>query len=357
MSSYLSDRLKSVTPYKVSSHKAWEDLSLDLLKADWNESDEFFWPKDFFNLNQIDLKLNWYPNLHNSKITQILGKYVNLNSENIYYSNSSDVVQENILKVFIDNDDKVLILTPTYDNFRFSSEVFGAKTFSHKWEDLDSLKKHIELIKPKIQYICNPNNPTGDIMTLNQIEYLINKYRETIFIIDEAYWEFSSTISAASLVTENENIIVTRTLSKAFGLAGLRFGYCCASKSIIDDLYNYSSPKQVQTLTQIIIQKAFSNIDYMHENIKKIKTNYLIILDELIKHKFTSSSTEQNTNFILFKKNGFTSKEIQHFFELNNISIRSLNHIDELKDHVRISIPSSENNLIKILEAIKNFNK
>ena len=65
MSRYLSDRLKSVTPYKVSSHKAWEDLSLDLLKSDWNESDEFFWPKDFFNKNQIDLKLNWYPNLHN----------------------------------------------------------------------------------------------------------------------------------------------------------------------------------------------------------------------------------------------------------------------------------------------------
>ena len=242
----------------------------------------------------------------------------------------------------------MLILTPTYDNFRFSSEVFGAKTFSHKWENLDSLAKHIELIKPKIQYICNPNNPTGHIMKLNQLEYLINKYKETIFVIDEAYWEFSSTISAASLVVDCENVIVTRTLSKAFGLAGLRFGYCCASKGIIDDLYNYTSPKQVQTLSQIIVQKVLSNTDYMHENLIEIKKNYLIILETLLKYNFISSSTERNTNFILFKKKGATSNEIQHFFESNYISIRSLDHIDELKGQVRITIPASEKNSNKI---------
>tara|TARA_X000000950_G_C13915862_1_gene660972 strand:+ start:122 stop:1192 length:1071 start_codon:yes stop_codon:yes gene_type:complete len=356
MSKFLINRLKSVNPYKVSSHKAWEDLSLDLLKADWNESDELFWPKGFFKENQENLNLNWYPNLHNTKIKQLLANYVNLNSENIYYTNSSDIVQENILKVFIDSGNRVLILTPTYDNFRFSSEVFGAKTFSHKWEDLDLLEKKIELIKPKIQYICNPNNPTGDIMTLDQIEYLVKKYKEIIFIIDEAYWEFSETNSAASLVVENENIIVTRTLSKAFGLAGLRFGYCCAEKNIINDLYNYTSPKQVQTLTQVIVEKVLSNIDYLYTNLSKIKRNYSIIFDELLKNNFISSSSNPNTNFILFKKKGVTSKEIQHFFELKHISIRSLDHIDDLQAYVRLSIPASKKNLNKVLDAIKNFN-
>ena len=192
-------------------------------------------------------------------------------------------------------------------------------------------------------------------MTIDQIELLVKKFKKTIFIVDEAYWEFSSTNSAATLVVENDNIIVTRTLSKAFGLAGLRFGYCCADKSIIDSLYNYTSPKQVQALSQIIVEKVLSNINYMHDNLNKIKRNYVIILEELLKNNFISSSAKPNTNFILFKKVGSSSKEIQHFFELNNISIRSLDHINELKGYVRLSIPASQNNLLKILETIKNF--
>lgn len=339
MSRFLSKKLESIVPYKVTLNSAWESTNEDVLKLDWNESARMLYEE--LEVQYPDLNLNWYPKLLNRELLSALADYCGLSKESsLYYAASSDLVHENILKVFINPGDKVLMLTPTYDNFRFSVEVYGGLVSKLDWKYVGNIQEELLKNQFRICYICSPNNPTGQYLFENSLRTLLVSNASTLFIIDEAYIEFSESASMITLTRDFDNIIITRTLSKAFGLAGIRFGYCIAESTLIEDIWGYNNPKLVSMFTQSLALKALSDIDRMTESVESIKLNRQLLADYLEKNGFQINCL-MSGNFILFKDTCESLLENNlNALVSQGIFLRSLNHINGLERNFRITVPA-----------------
>ena len=194
--SYVNPRLLTLKPYKVASHKIWSVPAGErsqILKLDWNEATVPPSPKvrealkalmeeeDFFHL---------YPSTFNEELMQALSAYTGMPAANIQYFGSSDSLHEYISRAYLGEGRKVLVLWPSYDNFRLTAESTGAKLcYSEMSADfelsLQQLREDLAREKPAMAYICNPNNPTGTLIPSACVEELVSDFRETIFLLDE----------------------------------------------------------------------------------------------------------------------------------------------------------------------------
>ena len=181
---------KLIKDYPLSDVNIWNNKSTNL-KLDWNESDEEIPDKllmEAFNVYRKE-KNNWYPNPKNQKLLKTIKDYTKTNVENIFYSNGSDTVHEYILTALINKGDKVLILSPNYDQCRKAAQLNKAKISffnflnnenSINWLEISS---YILKNKPKLIYLSNPNNPTGLVFDKIKLSYLINKHKKTFFLV------------------------------------------------------------------------------------------------------------------------------------------------------------------------------
>lgn len=336
--------IQTLKPYIPIAHKIWEiqDQS-NIIKLDWNESTLPPSPKVFSALQHAlqNDKLHWYPNTKNQKLLNLLSTYTELPNECIEIFASSDCVHEFILQVFGAAGESVCIIAPTYDNFRSSAQGRGLETMffytdesGHiNWETLDSF---LESNQPNMLYLCNPNNPTGTLHDIASLQTLISRYVNTLFIIDEAYYEFCG-VSIAKRAQNTENLIVTRTFSKAFGLASFRIGYCLSTPQNIAALNRLRNPKNIPHFSQIAAIAALEDIAYMQAYVKEVleaRGEFLKALDSM--QGFRAYCSQANFIFLQCDK----VDELCVFLESNNIFIRNYTHI--LPNHCRISIGTKE---------------
>jgi histidinol-phosphate aminotransferase len=346
---YLNKYLRNLAPYKVASHKIWDvtpDERPNILKLDWNEATIPPTPlvrKRLMELIEGQEFSYLYPSTYNPELHQLLSDYTQIPRELIQYFASSDSLHEYITRVFVSVGDPVLILGPTYDNFRLACESQGARieysNLSEKFVfEAGKLEADILRVCPSLIYICNPNNPTGTFIEVDYIESLLKRFPESLFLVDEAYYEFSGK-SAMHLAVKYENILVTRTLSKAFALANFRMGYLISCKENIDNISKVRNPKNFTTFSQEAAIAALTDIDYMQNYVREVKNakNWFIEMLGEYPEKLSCFAGEGNFVLIRFKdtavKDQFTS-----FLESNDILIRSLTHSTLLKDCVRITI-------------------
>ena len=208
--------LRNLRPYKVASHKIWSvdpNERKKVLKLDWNEATYQASPNVLNRLRNLleNDCLNYYPSTYNAELYEKLSSYVGLPKENIQYFASSDSLHEYIAKMFISVGDPILIVWPSYDNFRLTAEVSGANVFYFNLNDdfsfdYEKFEKTINEKSPSLIYICNPNNPTGFVLNKRYIEKLLIEYPDIMFLIDEAYIEFCPENTTSSLVRKYENI-------------------------------------------------------------------------------------------------------------------------------------------------------
>jgi histidinol-phosphate aminotransferase len=193
-------------------------------------------------------KINLYPSATKLELRQKIAAYNKVISENIVLTNGSDDALELIAKVFLNQNDEVLIPSPSYPCFSSVSQMMGAKIIFVKLEkdfslNSDKLLKEVDK-KTKIIWIANPNNPTGNVLlTKKQIEN-IAKQVNCLLVIDECYFELGE-VTAAGLVKDYPNIVVTRSFSKVFGLAGARLGYIIANRKVTEYLNRLQQTNQV----------------------------------------------------------------------------------------------------------------
>lgn len=351
---YVNKYLRNLKPYKLASHTIWTASAEEkkkILKLDWNEATIPPSPKvrerlrkkideaDFFNI---------YPSTCNVELLQRLSDYTGLPVENIQYFASSDSIHEYVAKLFISVGDPVLLVGPTYDNFRLTAEVCGARVFYYNVDndfnfDIDGFYAQLEKIKPSMVYICNPNNPTGTVHTVRFLEETIKKFEDTLFLVDEAYAEFSG-ISAKELVLDNENIIISRTMSKAFALANFRIGYMLASKSNIDYISNIRNPKNISTLTQEAAIGALNDLEYMRafvEEVRRAKECFSASLEKWDSY-LSFAKGEGNFLLILTKQDGMKEKLFEYFKE-RGIYVRDVAQTEYLRKYgLRITIGTRE---------------
>lgn len=348
--SYINKYLRNFAPYKVASHKIWQvssDERKDILKLDWNEATIEPAPEVIANIRELVTKenfLNYYPATYNQKLLDLLSKYTELETKYIQYFAGADLLEEYISKLFITVGDPVLILWPSYDNFRLTAQVAGAHVMFFELKedfsfDPDKFEDKIDRKDPSLVYICNPNNPTGLELSYDYIEHLIEKYSSTMFLIDEAYWEFSGN-TCQELVKDHDNILIARTFSKAFALANVRFGYLIASRENIEFISAIRNPKNISTFAQVAAMGALSNVGYMKNYVKEVAKarSYLI---SSINEKCTPffHANDSKANFVLVKcMNHLVKDEIISYLERRNIFVRNVTHSKIIMDCLRITV-------------------
>jgi len=353
---------KLIKDYPLSDTNIWEDKSTNL-KLDWNESDEKIpdkFLKEAFDVYRKE-RNNWYPNPKNQKLLKTIKDYTKTNIENIFYSNGSDTVHEYILTTLINEGDNVLILSPNYDQFRKAAHLNKAsiKFFnflnnksSINWLEINS---YILKNKPKLVYLSNPNNPTGLVFDKIKLSQLIGKHKKTFFLVDEAYGEFTNH-SVLKYINKHKNLIITKSLSKAFGAASIRFGYIIANKKTIDLYKKVANAKNTTLFSQILANILIKNRKYIKKRITIINKNKQIIYKELLRLKLLFFNSE--CNFILINfENSKRKKKILHIFKNESIFIRDMSHISGYKNYARITIGSSNkfNKLIDLLKKLKDI--
>ena len=347
---YLNKYLRNLRPYSPASHKIWSvppSERSSILKLDWNEAtvppspavnravSELLDTPGFFNL---------YPATFNAELMQELSRYTGLPEENIQYFASSDSLHEYIAKLYIAPGDPVMILWPSYDNFRLTAEAHGARVYySELDEDFafspDSFMRDIRSFRPSLVYICNPNNPTGTYIEPGILEKLIAANPDTMFVIDEAYIEFAGE-SSNPLVLKHDNMLVTHTMSKAFALANFRFGYLVSCEGNIKDISGIRNSKNITTFAQTAVIAALSDAGYMKsyaEEVCRARGQFTASVNSLFAEKLLAYPSRGN--FVLVRCIESELKAgIIAGLEEENIFVRNVSQSESLHDCFRVTI-------------------
>ncbi len=247
-----------------------------------------------------------YPDPHarilKGSIVEYLG--VGIDKANILVGNGSTEIIYTLVDSFIASNDKVAIVEPTFLEYAHASRRNNA-TIEHILMDNlridDSIEKRIASCKPKMLFICNPNNPTGILADDKYIETILEQCYDdgTIVVLDESFIEFTGRSGYVKRVVEYDNLIVIRSLTKVFGLAGLRIGYCVASKDVVDILQRIKVPWSVNALAQIAGVEALNDSEYLEKSRSLIEGERSFLLSTISGLGFETMTSD--TNFFLIR--------------------------------------------------------
>lgn len=357
--------LRNLKPYKLASHKIWSvkpEERKDILKLDWNEATIPPSPKVRERILKIIEEpsfFNLYPTTYNDELMTLLSEYVSLPKDNLQYFGSSDALHEYICKVFISVGDPVMILGPSYDNFRLTCQANGAEVFYSYYNDdftfsSERFESDINRIEPAVVYICNPNNPTGNVHQQLYIEHLLNEFPDTLFLIDEAYYEFSG-ITCKDLVLKYDNILISRTMSKAFALANFRVGYLMGSKDNVQFVNRIRNPKNLTTFAQEAACGALSDTQYMWDYVEEVKRAKQEFKANLDCYSDFFTVLPSNGNFLMLRFPSYEKKmDLLDYLADKNIFVRDTTQAESVKNCFRVTIGTREQ-MQKVLNEISSF--
>jgi len=298
--------------------------------------------------------LNNYPTLYSKELRKCISDYLNLNIsyEQIIVGNGSDDVLGMLFSTFIKKGEVVLAAAPTFSMYRFFTKVAGGtyEHFSLRDSEFNyrSIKKMIDKLNPKIIILCSPNNPTGQILKTKTLLNILDTY-SGILVIDEAYAEFAGS-SFLKYINEYSNLVVTKTFSKAFGLAGIRLGYLVGSKELIQQVAKVLIPYNMNSITTLIGKLILKERELIKRRVDKIiseREKMFAILSEYKNWTVFPSST----NFIYIE--GKEVKKFKNMLNNRGVKIRSFDHIPPA---VRITIGKPEQNK-KVEQTFREFKK
>ncbi len=362
----VNPRLLKLKPYKVASHKIWSVPASErsrILKLDWNEATIPPSPKVREALKKLISEedfLHLYPSTFNDALMQAMSAYTGLPQEDLQYFASSDALHEYISRAFLGEGKKVMVLWPSYDNFRLTAESTGASMcYSEMDRDFvfspEQFTADLAREKPDMAYICNPNNPSGTLIPPETIGSFTAGFPDTVFLLDEAYIEFADSPSCSALVRDRDNLLVTRTMSKAFGLANIRFGYLAASEANIQAISRIRNPKNITTFTQTAALAAFEDAAYMRTYVKEVCRARERFVTEMNREPLSRhfKAFPSRGNFVLVRCDSEKTKAaILAWYESRDIYVRNVSQSESLKDCVRVSIGTIEQTE-KVIEATK----
>ena len=339
---------KSISNLQTYNVGGRSDLSSDWECFDWNES-EFPPTNKVFEVMKSFYRYERYPDITAKQLKNKLSEYVSLPVDFIEVYNGSDDALKDIITVFVDKDTKVLSYQPSYTQVN----TFITTNTEHyeKINIQDPLGEHhydFDYCKSAdVVYLVNPNNPTGKLLPVKEIEKLVKQYPNTLFIVDEAYYEFAKQ-SCTHLVVSHKNLIVTRTFSKAFGLASVRLGYCMAHPDTLSDVRKIRNGKAVNALGQLCGIAALNDLDYLQSRIDEMNDAKKFFIDNLPNYYHAVSS---DANFVLVKTPD--SKKVLEKMKENKILIRDRSAFENLENCVRITI-GSKKQIIRVLDVMTN---
>ncbi|MFT4830430.1 MAG: histidinol-phosphate aminotransferase [Psychroserpens sp.] len=257
------------------------------------------------NENPFENGVNRYPDPQQRGLKAVLAAQKGVNVSQILLGNGSDEVLDLLFRAFCEpKEDNIISLPPTYGMYKVLSninnvenrEVLLMENFQpNVLEILKAMDEHSKLL-----FICSPNNPTGNGISSDKIRELLIKFNGLV-VIDEAYIDFSKDASWIGQLLEYPNLIITQTLSKAYGMAGIRLGICYASTEIIAVLNKIKPPYNVNELTQQQALKRILDTDKVNQEVVEILRERNALIEVLANISFVKKTYPTDANFILAK--------------------------------------------------------
>lgn len=335
-----------------------------LQKADGNSS---FENKIWLNANeaagdgkyQISAEnINRYPDFQPENLVSAYSEYCNLPPENLLVTRGADEGIELIIRTFCTAyQDNILICPPTYGMYAISAENHGAGIVKvpqiNSQLDVDGIVNELDNVN--VVFLCSPGNPTGNLLPKAQIKAVLEAATsKAIVVVDEAYIEFSAADTVQDWLAEYENLIVLRTLSKAFGLAGLRCGFTLASSEIITLLSKVIAPYPISAPVAEIASQALAGdqLATMKARVKESNAIKTTLIDWLTKQSWCQQVFPSDANFVLFRTS--LKSEIFDALKAQGILIRDQSKQLQLENCLRISI-GSEQEIAKLMQSIEQI--
>lgn len=339
----IRENVKLMKPYS-SARDEFEDFdTADMIFLDANE-------------NPFQNGVNRYPDPQQSNLKSVLATQNKVSKKQILLGNGSDEVLDLIFRAFCEPKvDNVITLPPTYGMYGVlanlnnieNREVLLSSDFQPKVEQI------LEVVDAcsKILFLCSPNNPSGNSFSDDAVVKLLENFKGLV-VIDEAYIDFSEKESWLNRLSDYPNLIITQTLSKAYGLAGIRLGICYASEKIIAVLNKIKPPYNVNELTQKRALERLSEPEKIKGEITSIMNQRVKLLEVLVDVKFVEKIYPTEANFILVKVDDANKR----YDELiaKGIVIRNRTTQPLCENTLRLTIGTEEENK-KLIEVLKQL--
>ena len=303
-----------------------------------------------------DEGLNRYPDPLQIELKQALSVIKGVLPENMFIGNGSDEVIDLAYRIFCEpGKDNVIVCPPTYGMYEVSAHINNVcvkkvNLLPSFQLDIDGIMSVTDM-NTKLLFICSPNNPTGNNMRRHDIEWLLNNF-PGIVVIDEAYINYSRNKTFIQELTEYPNLIIMQTLSKAWGMAGLRLGLCFASAYVISIFNKVKPPYNVNTSSQKLAIEALQKTSQVNGWIKQIVEERLKLASMLQTFTCTETVYESDANFILVKvkdANSLYDHLLQH-----KIIVRNRSKDQGCANCLRFTIGTPEENIL-LINALKIY--
>ncbi|MFV0149378.1 histidinol-phosphate transaminase [Empedobacter falsenii] len=335
--------VKAMKAYS-SARDEFQDINDDFVFLDANE-------------NPFNNGLNRYPDPFQRKVKSILSEIKNFPTDQILLSNGSDEVLDLIFRAFCEpNQDNVIAISPSYGMYIFLANL-NAVEYRKSLLNESDFQPNIEDIFSKVDentkmiFLCSPNNPTGEIIKREAILEIVNSFNGLV-IIDEAYIDFATEPSWIEEINNYPNVIVTQTLSKAVGLAGIRLGILYASQEIVEVLNKIKPPYNINQLTQLKAIEILSDYEKVVAATNTIVQQKEVLENALTEISFVEKIYPSDANFILIKVDNANERYDQ--LVEKGIVIRNRNNDDLCKNCLRITVGTEEENgkLVQVLKGL-----
>jgi len=334
--------IQQMKPYS-SARDEFVESTTDMIFLDANE-------------NPFQNGVNRYPDPKQQSVKELLLNLKGISISQILLGNGSDEILDLIFRAFCEpKEDNVILLPPTYGMYGVLAnlnaieikEVLLSESFDLKVkETLDVVNEN-----SKIVFLCSPNNPSGNSFSAKSIQKIIEGFNGLV-VLDEAYIDFSSQESWLEKLDECPNLIITQTMSKAFGMAGIRLGICYASEEIIEVLNRIKPPYNVNELTQKRAKERLMKMDEVTSEIESILSERVKLETELKGITFISKIYPSDANFILVKVDDAT-KRYNQLLE-KGIVIRNRTMQPLCENTLRLTVGTIDENK-KMMNALKQI--
>ncbi len=348
---YLSRRCKSILPYTAGE----QPQDKRYVKLNTNECPYPPSPEVEKTIKEFDAgRLRLYPDPENKKLVAAIADRHGLSPENVFVGNGSDEVLCMCFPAFFDENDEIAYADVTYSFYKVWAHMFDVKSRKIPLDDEFKLlhTDYLDLQGVKGIIICNPNAPTGTPIGRLDLLKIVESNPDKLVIVDEAYGEFAS-CSVANRVCDYPNLLVVKTFSKAYALAGARCGYALGNKALIDGLKlvkNSMNSYTVNALTEAIVVAALEDKKYYAGVIDKINAEREETADALREMDF--EVLPSSSNFIFAKHKRLSGSEIYFQLKENGVLVRHFKS-DRISDFVRITIGTHEEMKVLLSEVKK----
>ena len=319
------------------------------VKLDANEGNKDLF-KDLIKDIGDDFYLNLYPDDNYTQLKEAIVNYIGCKIENISVGNGSSELLDLCVKTFVDTNELILSLDPTFSMYSIyakivNSRYIGAGEGNDFIINVDDVIKSIKENNPKLTIICNPNNPTGTTIKREDVLRIV-KSTDNVVIVDEAYMEFSNE-SVVDEIENYDNLIVVKTMSKAFSMAGIRTGYLIANEELVKTIEKVRPPYNLNSISALLATKALKQKDKMLSYVENLKVEREKIYEKLL--DMGVKAYKSGANFVFF------SSPIDNLAEKlidNDVLIRKFG--GKLDNYYRVTVGSKEENEA-FLNAMKNI--